>query len=55
MRKIMLALCIMLGLLILTTYAAYNAGISHAINGAILYEDEDAILLELDGEVWEYR
>lgn len=55
MRKIMLALVVMLGLLIVATHAAYNAGISHAINGAILYEDEDAILLELDGEVWKYR
>lgn len=39
MRKIMLALVVMLGVMIVATHAAYNAGISHAINSAILMRD----------------
>ena len=63
MKKLIVALVAMLALLVLATHAAYNAGISHAIHGAEItvlefYDQNDPfdalIILELDGEVWEY-
>lgn len=63
MRKLIIALSVMLVLLIVATFAAYNAGIQHAIHTATpiileFYDEESpydcAVMLEIDGEFYEY-
>ena len=55
MRKIMLALCIMLGLLILTTRAAYNAGFYHAVHVAVpSVMNDGTIEIDYGGEIHKY-
>ena len=54
MKQFLLVLLVIL-LMCFTWVVGYHVGIHHAINDAMIWAEEDGIMLDLDGQVYLYE